>query len=577
MQEHKFDDILNYLCSGIMSKAERQSVRDELYDHLMCRYETNIAVGMSEDEAEEKAVEALGNKSALKDKFQKVHWYYPVQSLRTAFYILILSMTLPLISVLLSSGDNMYAVGMIASVISIVVEITALYMFRTANGWFENSFKFGIASSVMSVLQLVSEPFLLQWQEANMWLSFAVLLFSTVKYYLIYKGVKELVKPYDGGKTVSQGFVFYFQTFIFGLNAPSGVNNDVFSVVSYLFSVICFFSFVAYMLKASDILYRSDHEYKVNISVTKRWLVAISALLITFAVIFTCNFVYSKTRINKSHNIPYSTEDVKMEQPEYERIFRNISSYGIDENLVSLLPKSEVSKYAGVVNKSDLSESARLLWDHYNKTIEDSEVYVFDRNHQSFFDYCKVRNYAVPLGYSDDGEQLVRFIKVFRVPEEMDSKCYKDIVLFDDYLENIDMMLPDFKEGKYGGDLLIALKLEDGKLYQRDLKLVNGRYDSKNELNSPVRGFMFDVEPGVTIIYAATKKIKDVGSTVADVNFTYYHQKSLFIFPLRNVEELFKIEAFSDIPSYEICKYESSLHYYVMPECEYYVPSENIK
>ena len=254
--------------------------------------------------------------------------------------------------------------------------------------------------------------------------------------------------------------------------------------------------------------------------------------------------MYSKTKINKSHNIPYSTEDVKMEQPEYERIFRNISSYGIDENLVSLLPKSEVSKYAGVINKSELSESARLLWDHYNKTIEDSEVYVFDRNHQSFFDHCKVRNYAVPLGYSDDGEQLVRFIKVFRVPEEMDSKCYKDIVLFDDYLENIDMMLPDFKEEKYGGDLLIALKLEDGKLFQRDLKLVNGRYDSTNELNSPVRGFMFDVEPGVTIIYAATKKIKDVGSTVADVNFTYYHQKSLFIFPLRNVEELFKIEAF---------------------------------
>ena len=577
MQEHKFDDVLNYLCSGIMSKSERQSVRDELYDHLMCRYETNIAVGMSEDEAEEKAVEALGNKSALKDKFQKVHWYYPAQSLRTAFYILILSMTLPLISVSLSSGDNMYAVGMIASVISIVVEITALYMLKTANGWFENSFKIGIATSVMSVLQLVSEPFLLQWQEANMWLSFAVLLFSTVKYYLIYKGVKELVKPYDGGKTVSQGFLFYFQTFIFGLSVPSGVNNDVFSVIYYLISVICFFSFVACMLKASDILYRSDHEYKVNISVTKRWLVAISALLIIFAVIFTGNFVYSKTRINKSHNIPYSTEDVKMEQQEYERIFQNISSYGIDENLVSLLPKSEVSKYAGVINKSKLSESARLLWDHYNKTIEDSEVYAFDRNQQSFYDYCMVRNYAVPLGYSDDGEQLVRFIKVFRVPEEMDSKCYKDIVLFDDYLENIDMMLPDFKEEKYGGDLLIALKLEDGKLYQRDLKLVNGRYDSTNELNSPVRGFMFDVEPGVTIIYAATKKIKDIGSTVADVNFTYYHQESLFIFPLRNVEELFEIEAFSDIPSYEIYKYESSLHYYVMPECEYYVPSENIK
>ena len=78
-----------------MSKSERQSVRDELYDHLMCKYETNLAIGMDEEKATEEAIDALGNKSVLKENLQKVHWYYPAQSLKSALNMLIISMVMP--------------------------------------------------------------------------------------------------------------------------------------------------------------------------------------------------------------------------------------------------------------------------------------------------------------------------------------------------------------------------------------------------------------------------------------------------------------------------------------------------
>ena len=45
LSAHEFDDFLSRLTDSIVSKKERQEVRDEVYDHLMCRYETNIAVG----------------------------------------------------------------------------------------------------------------------------------------------------------------------------------------------------------------------------------------------------------------------------------------------------------------------------------------------------------------------------------------------------------------------------------------------------------------------------------------------------------------------------------------------------
>ena len=42
MSERKIEGILECLCGDIISKAEQREVRDELYDHLMSVFETNL-------------------------------------------------------------------------------------------------------------------------------------------------------------------------------------------------------------------------------------------------------------------------------------------------------------------------------------------------------------------------------------------------------------------------------------------------------------------------------------------------------------------------------------------------------
>ena len=78
MSERKFEGILEYLCGDIISKAEQREVRDELYDHLMSVFETNLACGMSEDEAEENAVDHLGDTLALKKDLNRIHQNNPL-------------------------------------------------------------------------------------------------------------------------------------------------------------------------------------------------------------------------------------------------------------------------------------------------------------------------------------------------------------------------------------------------------------------------------------------------------------------------------------------------------------------
>ena len=42
----RFDKFLDYVCGDIISDRERENTRNELYDHLMCTYECNLARGM---------------------------------------------------------------------------------------------------------------------------------------------------------------------------------------------------------------------------------------------------------------------------------------------------------------------------------------------------------------------------------------------------------------------------------------------------------------------------------------------------------------------------------------------------
>ena len=79
MSERKFEGILEYLCGDIAFKSERNEVREELYDHLMSIYETNLACGMTEDEAEENAIDHLGDTLALKKDLNTIHQKNPLK------------------------------------------------------------------------------------------------------------------------------------------------------------------------------------------------------------------------------------------------------------------------------------------------------------------------------------------------------------------------------------------------------------------------------------------------------------------------------------------------------------------
>ncbi len=576
MQEHNFDKILDYLCSGIMSKSEKQSVRDELYDHLMCKYETNLAIGMNEETASEEAIRALGDKSKLKENLQKVHWYYPTQSLKSAFYLLIIGLMAPLLSVFIGISEFMFELASVISIISIILELVALFTMRTANSEFRTAFKFCILTTSFDVIQKALEPFLKDYLIVTVIISSVCLILDIIKYIYLFKGLKELLKPFGDTKLIRETASLYLMCLVcpFEFLVSFGNNTSAYSrILVLIFAVLTiafYLLFISSMLKISDILYKSDHEYKVDISVKRRSVVAFGALAFALVTIFSADLVYSNIDINQSRKI-YSIEDYEMEQTEYERICENIVSYGVPKKWVSLMPKSEISEYKNAVNKSEMTESAQQLMDYYEENL-DGDITSFDFYNgddyvRQVLDGVSVYNYAVSLGYSENGYQTVRFIKIFFVPTGA-TKMYKDTVVFD-YNVHLNGIYPVASEKAYCGDLLVAVKEEGNLRYKKDIKLLGERE------NDSIEGFVFDVEPGTVIIYATTRQITNVGSTLCNMNFNYYHQKYPIMFPVRDIEDLFAFSSFTELSTFTTFRYNRSNHYYVMPDYEYVVPKND--
>lgn len=87
--EPRFQEYIDYVCSGIRSKHTRAEISDELLSHLEERYEQNRAVGQDEIIAQTLATEQMGDREKLRQKFAALYRFYTPDYLRTALNCLL--------------------------------------------------------------------------------------------------------------------------------------------------------------------------------------------------------------------------------------------------------------------------------------------------------------------------------------------------------------------------------------------------------------------------------------------------------------------------------------------------------
>lgn len=489
MQEHNFDEILDFLCSGIMSKRERQNVRDELFDHLMCKYETNLAVGMDEEKAAESAVNDLGDKNTLKFKLSQVHSYYPNLYMKKAMNLLIFGFVLTSfqINIIINTGEITKFIGQ-------VVMLVALFCLSKANGKLKkacvlNFFEFTVAKLAVAAVPLIPTGFY--------WIIFSAHILSCLvgmmKWYFVFVGLRDLTKPYlaEYPKKIPFNSAIFFSLippalFVFiyivmiGTEEISLNIDGEFAFVFIPFILIAVILTLVVFSRVSKCLWQNDHEYQIETSSKKKALAAVLAVAVAIVPMLAVDLGVS---LEKAETEVYSIDDSDIPEAEYNRICNNLLSYGIPERFVYSLPESEIEKFKGCVPFENLKKG------HVDRDLFREDVY--NRDDFIFTVYC------CSVGCVDEYDRImVRYMTWIEYSGSSDCK-YSDYITMD----TIPYLFPPNYDGQYNGDLFLILSEENGKLIRHEPLAV---YTDNDYMVDSISGVKFEAKENLIIYYGTT-------------------------------------------------------------------------
>lgn len=570
MLEHRFDEILDFLCSGILSKIEREEMRDELYDHLMTKYEINLAVGMDEEKAVNEAINALGNREMLKDSIAKVHKSAPSRTLKSALNCLAFSLIF--FAIALPASFNQSEVSAVAMFCGLITGLFSLYSLRNIDvsdkdGFsFKNLFVFyciwfaiDIVCYSLSPIEILDKFF----EEHYSGLFAIGIIFFSPLIILI----RNLIKPYN--KQLADSAMHYFValgaigagTVIFGIFNLFGAFIDYQFISSELILkiiiILLTFALIVtalWLSRISQSLYEVKHNYIVETSFKKKMIVVASFALISLVLIGTVDGLYlCRTPETK----PHSVEDYSFKsQEEYKRICDNLISYGVPENVVSIIPKSEIKSFSSAADYCDLTDEGKKIISskHYNNGL-------FPVNHLlTGALLIEPDFYAIPL-YSKDETNYIRVLTVFNISvgNKEYFKTYRDGIFFNILSDN---MIISENSSEVDDFLIILQKNAETSEYElvEPYKIIYSGYNGPEKIS----GFEFKPEDGMIIICSKTLKFEDLYETVGEFDIEYIHKMTPFSFLLRTPEDVFKND--SESASGYIKKNESFGFYFAMPD-----------
>lgn len=97
------------------------------------------------------------------------------------------------------------------------------------------------------------------------------------------------------------------------------------------------------LVRANKLLFESGHEYTVESSSGKKAVLVICSFALVFILNGAVDFALAE---RKAETQPYNTHDISMSDSEHDRICAILSSYGISDDNIALLPDSELQNTA---------------------------------------------------------------------------------------------------------------------------------------------------------------------------------------------------------------------------------------
>lgn len=408
MSQPDFSEYVNNICKGIKSRPMREDIMEELTNHLEDNYERNLAVGMTEEEARQNAIDKMGDSDALSYRLSAVHSYSPLNAMSSAFFSLIGGYLCMNFFLKGSVKDILFILG-------IPIIFSALLRIRKLNGRTEKAFHF-FNFSVIARLALYCMRLgriLPVYFECR----FVAVIFvlQGIFWFLLFTGLHNFCQPYltEDKKKPHLYFCGVYHLMLCFLNGfivalSEGENVDIPSFILPLFMIFMYFYGTVQLTRMRSILWDADGEYGILPADKKHFTVYTCVLAVCVATVLIFNYASSNQKPVKTELVIHDVSEA--EQEEADKVRQKLLEWDVKEQIVEDLPDSEILRYKDAAFVTWGADGGSMVIDNSNTDVVSTVwYYYFFFPDERFEDNYTVRLLCyVENTYADTVKKLYR-------------------------------------------------------------------------------------------------------------------------------------------------------------------------
>lgn len=398
MENIKWDKFLDNAVSNIRDQKIKEEVREELLDHLEDRKERFMRFGDSEDEAEKKSLETMGDCVKLKNQLGEIHTRCYVSDLNAALSKIFWGFALSLINI------NFF--GFQLSIIGALLIFAGTFQLRNCNPTLKRAYRWILVSSFFKIFICVCKatPFYsLLSEDWNMAITSVSVILSVIQTVTIFAGIESLclksVEGTDKKVTGMAGAIFvYILSQIFAFIA---VVSEIPELVYLLFLP---YIYVLYALnRERKTIVSSEYRTETVDEFGKKGYSALGVLagVLVVSIATSCVSVAM---------FPIKTEVYVHETTEKANdMRRELIEKGFPEEVAEFLPDEEIEKCFPI------KKNGRIYASSEQKPITNGP-----------------RFYVVAVPLEKEHRVEMRYIQAFKYLDSKDIHGYRDSVITGD-------------------------------------------------------------------------------------------------------------------------------------------------
>ena len=576
--QQRFDGFLDYVCGDIISKRERENARNELYDHLMCTYECNLARGMDEEHATIEAENSMGDRNAIRAQLEQVHASFPERRFKSALALVIAGFFFASFQISLLSGMDI-----LIKLFGQSLMIAGIFCLRKAHRKLGVAFAAIMGQYIFSGASTVLTPIAEAHPLPILILSLLGTICGAAFWILFVGGLIDLTRGRKGAKAlylplcaVSNVFLYalnggtYIYMYIIGTTSLNADNAPIFVLIAMSLVILNMIITIAVLRRANKFLYESGHEYEAESSGLKKGAV----MLCAFALVLAACAGFDAYRLTRKAEVePYSTADIAIDADERARIETILAGYGVPERYLKLLPNSEIMRFRSAASVDKLSWKSNSNIDSAKEfqNARDSDgklIYNFS-SFEVFADHMLYyfEDYSYCVTDTDGKKHMLCCIELKDIEPLSGSSGinnYVDCIELEESNSNISQIYECICRSN---DSLFILTDEDGQTVINKPLSLNRTTDSLG--NTTIANAEFQCKPGMKIFYIADFSPEEKEYPVYDAvfNIAYIHRNR----PILWISERTPEAQISSQTAKDFCSFRYALNRIYIP----YLKSED--